>query len=421
MRLFINAALPTSSTALKRVNVLFDETIIKITPEVIASEEIAETTDLQGKILLPGGVDAHSHILTGPDPAKELAHVTKSALSGGWTTLAELSYFNPKPVFDSASLERFATLAGSASYVDLAVWGNVNIADYPYHAEAALDLWHRGVVGLALMSPTPNPAIPALSFSEIMDLFLDIYESDTSFSFQGYEQKDGSGFSFASQDAAIKKLLRRMQENPIHIPRVASFPTIEFINGISKRSDISFSLCLADLMCLFNGVDSGLKNDLAEYEEPFFELLRTNKIYMLSNNVQSSTPQDCSEAFRGTDEKQLTGSYLWALSELWHKRKVPLATVIKMTSENAAKRLGLYPRKGCLEAGSDADFVIYDPTAKTSYKTPDGGKLELEGGLDSVYLRGRKAFQKGKAAPAAGTFLPRGTTPKRRHNSTTWI
>ncbi len=422
MKLFINASLPTSSSACKKVNVLFEETIVRISQDEIRSEDIAETIDLQGRILLPGGVDPHSHVISEADPSKTLERVSKSAISGGWTTLAELSYFNPHPLFSLQDMKSAAKAIDANSHVDMALWGNVNIDDYPYHAEAALELWSRGAVGLALMTPSPNPAIPELSFTEIMDLFMDIYESDTAFAFQGFDTESGSQFSFAAQSAAIKKILRRMQENPIHIPRVASFPTIEFINSISKRSDISFSMCLADLMQLFSKVKTGLQSDLEEYGDLFFELLRSNKIYMLSNNtLPASVPAGTSEAFAGASEKLLPYSYLWALSELWKNRKVPLATVLKMTSENAAKRLGLYPAKGCLEAGSDADFAIYDPEKTTAFKAPDGSSHELQGAFEAVWLRGKKAWSKGKAASAAGAFLPRGASPKRRHNSLTWL
>jgi hypothetical protein len=422
MKLFTNASLPTSSTAFKRVNVLFDEKIARISHDEIQSDDISEVIDLKGNILLPGAIDAHSHILADKDSGKALSRISKAALSGGWTTLAELSYFSPKPIFSLDDLLGAQKLIRDNSWVDMALWGNVDISDYPYHAEAALELWAQGVVGIALMSPSPNPGIPTLSFTEIMDLFMDIYESDTAFAFQGYDYETTRQFSFSAQSDAIKKILRRMQENPIHIPRVASFATIEFINSISKRSDISYSLCLSDLMQFLSGIDLARHIALDDPEDQLFTLLRTNKIYMLSNNVESpSVPADAEEAFRGTSEKLLPYSYLWALSELWKKRKVPLATVIKMTSENTAKRLGIYPVKGCLEAGSDADFVIYDPQKENLFTAPDGSEHKIEGAIESVYIRGRRAFHKGKAAPAAGTFLARSTNPKRRHNSTTWI
>jgi hypothetical protein len=298
----------------------------------------------------------------------------------------------------------------------------VDITDYPYHAEAAQELWANGVVGIALANPSPNPEIQALSFTEIMDLFMDIYESDTAFAFQGYDTDTAKKFSFDAQSDAVKKLLRRMQENPIHITRVNAFPTVEFINSVHKRSDISFAMCVADMMLLFSQIDSGQRMDLADYQQELFDLLRTNKIYLLSNNVESaSVPKDLDEAFHGTSEQLLPWSYLWVLSELWKKRRVPLATVIKMTSENAAKRLGIYPAKGCIEAGSDADFVIYDPNKDTDFVAPDGSSHTLKGSIDSVWLRGKKVVNKGKVASAAGRALSRSTNPKRRHNSTTWI
>lgn len=422
MKLFTNVALPTSSTALKRVNVLFDETIVKITADEIPSEDISETIDLKGNILLPGAIDPHSHIIAEKDPSKSLARISKAALAGGWTTLAELSFLNPHPIFSLSDLKRLKTQIRDNSYVDMAIWGNVDITDYPYHAEAAQELWANGVVGIALTNPSPNPAIQALTFTEMMDLFLDIYESDTAFAFQGYDSETADKFSFEARSDAIKKLLRRMQENPIHVTRVADYSNIDFINSVHKRSDISFSMCIADLMKLFSNIDSGLEADLVDFQLELFDLLRTNKIYLFSNNVESANlPDDLDEAFHGTTEKLLPYSYLWMLSELWKKRKIPLATVIKMTSENAAKRLGIYPVKGCLAAGSDADFVIYDPAKTTSFTAPDGSQHSLQGAIESVWLRGNKVLNKGKAAPAAGTFLARSTNPKRRHNKTTWI
>lgn len=424
MKLFTNVSLPTSSAALKRVNVLFDETIVKISADDIVTEETPEIIDLKGKILLPGAIDAHSHIIHDDEPAKSIAKVSKSALLGGWTTLCELSYFSPKPIFDPHDLDHVIKQLEGASHVDLALWGNVDINDYPYHAETAQELWAKGVVGIALMTPSPNPAIPDISFTEIMDLFMDIYESDTAFAFQGFDYESHGSFDFGSQLDAVKKILRRMQENPIHIPRVASFPSIEFINSISKRSDISFAMNIGDLMKLFGGIDtgSGLSTDLEEQQELLFELLRTNKIYMLTNNVSSAAASpETPEAFLGTHHELLRHSYLWVLSEFWKKRKIPLATCIKMTSENAAKRLGLYPVKGAIEHGSDADFVIYDPEAFTGFKAPDGGEHEIQGAIDSVWIRGKEVLADGKAEPPSGKYIVRHTNPKRRYNNTTWI
>lgn len=425
MKLLTNALLPTSSTAMRKVNMLFDEKIIKISQDEIVPEEPCETIDAEGLILLPGGVDPHMHML-GKDvsAAKDLSEISKTALEGGWTTLAEMSYLTDSPIFEPQHLKAKQGLIDEHAYTDTALWANVDISVYPYHAEAAQELWGKGVVGISLCAPSPNPAVAEISFTEIMDLFLDIYESDTAFAFQGYDHELHKAFSYPGQMDAIKKILRRMQENPIHIPRVASFAIIEFINSISKRSDISFAICLADLMQYFHPEVElhGWPNELESVETSLFDLLRTNKIYLLSNSSAPATKDSKVEGvFQGQNPETLPYSYLWVLSELWEKRKVPLATCIKMTSENAAKRLGLYPRKGCLDKGSDADFVLYDPHAEAPVKGALPGHLELKGAFRQVFLRGEPVAGNGRKTLRRGRFLPRQTNPKRRYNNTTWI
>lgn len=424
MKLLINALLPTSSTALRRVNMLFDEKIIRVSADEIDAPDDTEVIDAQGLMLLPGGVDPHVHILgKAATAAKDVEKVSKAALEGGWTTLAELSYHTEEPVFDPSRLKSRKELFDKHSYVDMALWGQVDITDYPYHAEAAQELWGKGVVGISLCAPSPNPAVAEISFTEIMDLFLDIYESDTAFAFQGYDHELYPKYSFESQRDAVKKILRRMQENPIHIPRVPSWGTIEFINSISKRSDISYALCFADLIRFYHPEAKlpGYDFDFSDPENLLPDLIRTNKIYLLSNCSASNPDKHAAcELFEGQDPQGLLYSYLWVLSELYTKRKVPLATCIKMTSENAAKRMGLYPVKGSLDKGADADFVLYDPHGKAPYASPDP-LLEITGCFSSVYLRGEQVAGINFKTRRKGAFVVRHTNPKRRYNNTTWI
>ncbi len=420
MKKFINASLPTSSTAFRKVEILFDDKIRKISTDEIETEEPVELIDLEGALVLPGAIDTHTHILgESAAQAKQLQSFTKAALAGGWTTIAEMSFHSDRPVFELGDVQHFKDLVEANSHVDMALWGNVNIADYPYHAEAAQLLWTKGVVGISLFSPSPNPHLQEMSFDEIMDLFMDIYESDTAFSFEGYNTEMDSSFSYPAQRDAIKKLLRRMQENPIHIPKVSSWETIEFINTISKRSDISFSMSIRDLMDLLDEEEANQTRlaDLVEHLPEFMDLLKTNKIYMFGNDLDCNADSK-GDGSRGNPALIAGYSYLWMLSELWKARKIPLATCLKMISENPAKRMGLYPQKGCLEAGSDADFVIYDPGASTHMKA-FGYDKTLSGAIKEVYLRGQATNP--KSSKPSGIYLSRQTNPKRRYNKTTWI
>jgi len=425
MKLLRSVSLPTSSTALKRVNVLFEDKILKLSTDDIEVEEDVEIIEAKGLLMLPGAIDPHTHILTqDSENASDLSRFTKIALEGGYTTLAELSYHTLNPIFDNRSLKKKMAFINANSFTSMALWGHIDMGDYPYHSESAQEIWSKGVVGISLAVPSPNPAIADISFTEIMDLFLDIYESDTSFAFQGYDNENYQAFSSTAQLEAIKKILRRMQENPIHIPRVSSYPTIEFINSVSKRSDISFAISLVDMMALYNPdiFETPFNCDFTDYADLLFELLRTNKIYLLSNCAapQETNPEYC-ELFQGSDPEMMSYSYLWVLSELWKKRRIPLATCIKMTSENAAKRLGIYPEKGSLDPGSDADFVLYDPETTTLITGNKGKTTELIGGFKAVYLKGNQVAGENCTTQKQGSFFARSTNPKRRHNKTTWI
>jgi dihydropyrimidinase len=91
---------------------------------------------------------------------------------------------------------------------------------------------------------------------------------------------------------------------------------------------------------------------------------------------------------------------------------------VSYTSTNTAKIFGLYPQKGCLEPGSDADIVIWDPDLelvygvdvahhRTDYNLYEGWKLK--GYPEKVYLRGKCIVDGDKwhGKPGGGKFLPR--------------
>lgn len=90
----------------------------------------------------------------------------------------------------------------------------------------------------------------------------------------------------------------------------------------------------------------------------------------------------------------------------------------RLCSENAARLFGLYPRKGVLAAGSDADIVVWDPAAKgvitaaTQHHncdyTPYEG-METQGIAKAVFLRGEKAVENGQpVGTVKGVYIPRG-------------
>ena len=91
---------------------------------------------------------------------------------------------------------------------------------------------------------------------------------------------------------------------------------------------------------------------------------------------------------------------------------------VSALSTRAAKLFGLYPRKGAIQPGSDADLVIYDPDAQgvisaaTHHMNSDYSGYEgfaTKGRVDSVMVRGRVQVRNGLFVgdPSHGQFLRR--------------
>jgi dihydropyrimidinase len=104
-------------------------------------------------------------------------------------------------------------------------------------------------------------------------------------------------------------------------------------------------------------------------------------------------------------------------SEGVKKGRISLNKFVELVATNPAKMYGLYPRKGTLAIGSDADIVIFDPNAKRTIRsqqlhhnvdyTPYEG-LEIEGWPVTVLSRGEVVIENEKllAMAGRGEFLP---------------
>jgi dihydropyrimidinase len=92
--------------------------------------------------------------------------------------------------------------------------------------------------------------------------------------------------------------------------------------------------------------------------------------------------------------------------------------MVELLATNPAKLFGLYPRKGTIAPGSDADIVIFDPEkrhlitaatqqSKTDYNLFEG--TEVSGSPEIVLLRGNVLVESGELVgkPGVGEFVER--------------
>jgi dihydropyrimidinase len=112
------------------------------------------------------------------------------------------------------------------------------------------------------------------------------------------------------------------------------------------------------------------------------------------------------------------------MSLLWHygvgTGKLTPSEFVRVTSTNAAQIFNLYPRKGALRIGADADLVVWDPngsrtiSAKTHHQNVDYNIYEgrtVTGIATHTLTRGKLAWVNGdlRAERGAGRYLPRPT------------
>ncbi|HUZ97958.1 MAG TPA: dihydropyrimidinase [Gaiellaceae bacterium] len=107
--------------------------------------------------------------------------------------------------------------------------------------------------------------------------------------------------------------------------------------------------------------------------------------------------------------------------------RISLNRMVELLATNPAKLFGLYPRKGTIAVGSDADIVVFDPekkvtiTAKTQHSKVDYNLYEgtqVTGSPEVVLLRGNVLVENDElvASPGVGQFVARarfGTELKR--------
>jgi dihydropyrimidinase len=98
--------------------------------------------------------------------------------------------------------------------------------------------------------------------------------------------------------------------------------------------------------------------------------------------------------------------------------RIDLNRMVELLCTNPAKLFGLYPRKGTVAVGSDADLVIFDPEkrhtitaanqqSKTDYNLYEG--TEVVGDVETVLLRGQVIVDGGEVVgkPGVGQFVKR--------------
>jgi allantoinase len=413
----------------KLVNILFDEKIKQISEESI-SVEVTEAIDLQSKLLIPGCIDAHVHF---NDPGythhEDFTSGTTAAAYGGITTVIDMPCTSIPPVTNKKNLHIKLDVIEKKAVVDFALWGGIRSNDFPLSKKKILELWDEGIVGFKLYTISGMDTFSAISYKDIEKIFRSF--PDLLFAFHAEDEEiiknAVTGFSLeelaklesyvyarpvAAEYTAVLEILKIAKNNHVHFVHISSKKAAELIWKAKKKMDVTFETCPHFLQFTADDFPE-LKGRLKTAPSVKFE---EDKLFLrscLKNGLvdfittdhagcdwkTEKELDDFSKVYSGIPATELMIPYLF--SEFHLKEKVPLATMIKLTSKNQARRYGLFPNKGSLQIGTDADFTVID--LKKTFQV-DESKLHSLGkyspfngstfncSIDKTIVRGKVVF-----------------------------
>jgi allantoinase len=402
--------------------------------------------DAKGKLLIPGVVDPHVHGGYGEPERESYACVGRAAAAGGVTTLMEQPLSYPP----TATAEAFSDKRkrGEREFcVDFSLWGGL----IPGHLDDMKAIYELG--GGAFKSfmcrcsnyPSTNDGLLLEGLKKLREfggLSAVHAENDTMIQeladrFSAEGKQDVQAFLEShppySELEAIRRYILIAEQVPgsrTHVVHCSIPEGIEAVDEAKRKGlDMTVETCpqylalTEDDLYRLGGVakcDPPVRSKSSV--ERMWELVKSGKVDMIASDhsphpfAKKVVPMDeFSRAAEGVTGVQTMLPVL--LTEGVYKRGLPMIDLVRLLSENSARRYGLWGRKGALLPGFDADFSILDPDAEWTCRsedlyylnrhTPYEGRT-FHGKLESTWLRGVKICESGKvlAQPGFGAFYP---------------
>ena len=159
--------------------------------------------------------------------------------------------------------------------------------------------------------------------------------------------------------------------------------------------------------CPFTKDQKRGKRTKPDYRLVYNEDLSIDKTFdTTSEKWTKKTPEfhEIPQGFAGVETRMILMYHYGVVQQ-----KISLEKFVEVTSTNAAKRFGLFPRKGLLQRGSDADIVIIDPTKETKIKAEKlhhntnfcpFEDMTVNGKIKTVFIRGHKLFDNYQMLPS---------------------
>ncbi|MEE2846593.1 MAG: dihydroorotase family protein [Gemmatimonadota bacterium] len=403
-----------------------------------------DTLHVSGNVVLPGFVDAHVHTRSYIDEG--ITATTRAASAGGTTTIIDMPFDKPaRPVNTRERFEAKVADVNAEAVVDVALY-----ATFPPEGDLGIiaDLADAGAAGFKVSTIEVDPVrFPRIPDGRFYEAFQEIAKTGRPVAAHQENQEivfsQAEAFRARGDTAAIDHALSRppvaeaeaagrllelaywtgARLHMVHGTLPRTFDLIQWnrSQGVSATGETCLQYLLLTMDALRElGGRAKCNPPLRSQEavEGLWAQLQDGSIDIVTSDHspyplhRKETP-DIFDAFAGMPGAETLGPLLY--SEGVASGRIDLARFLELIASGPADVFGL-SRKGRLEPGADADFVVFDPDAEwtvdddaTHYAvgwTPFHGR-PVRGRVVSTWLGGCCIYQDGHvtAQPGAGRFV----------------
>lgn len=468
MKILIKNGTIVSPLGRSHGNILIDDETIAavIDPQDVSlgselEKSVDKVIDAQGKYVIPGGIDSHTHMelpFGGTFASDTFETGTRAAAWGGTTTIIDFA------------VQKF----GERVQDGLAAWhtkaaGNCHI-DYGFHQiiggvdddslKAMDELVDEGITSFKLFM-----AYPGVFYSDDGQILRAMQSASSNGSMIMMHAENGIAIDvlvaqalaegktdpkyhsltrpWETEAEAVNRaiMLARMTGAPLYIVHMSAKQAVQVVQGARDEGWNVFGETCPQYLYLsleehlsqpgFEGAkwvcSTPLRSKAEGHHEELWRYLRTNDLSIVSTDHCPFCYKEQKELGIGDFSKIPNG-----IGSVEHRMdliyqgvvdgKISLERWVELCSTTPARMFGLYPQKGSLSPGSDADIVIYDPAGrteiglhKTHHMNMDHSAWEgtvIDGHVDTVISRGKVIVDNNvyQGTKGHGKFLKRGVS-----------
>lgn len=420
-------------------------------------ENATKVVDAKGRYVLPGGIDVHTHLdmpFGGTTSADDFETGTRAALYGGTTTLIDFA-IQYKGQTLRAAFDTWMQKASSKA-----------ISDYAFHCittdlpnarlEEMNELVREGVTSFKLFM-----AYPGVFMLDDATIFKALRTTAKNGAMVCMHAENGGAIDVIVQQALAEGktapkyhaltrpttaeaeataraiALAEMAGAPIYIVHLSCNDALEKVREARDRGLPAYAeTCPQYLYLSLENMDTpGFEGAKYVFTPPLREKWHQEKLWqgLKHDHLQVVSTDHCPFCFK--EQKELGKDDFTKIPNggpgVEHRMSLIFSggvaggrfsvnRFVEITSTAPAKLFGLYPRKGTIAVGSDADLVVFDPNRKhrisasthhmrVDYSMFEG--IEVTGMPDLVFSRGRLMMEGNNfyGKPGTGNFLRRST------------